>query len=82
MNMKSFQPVVALYLLKVPTGTWSVALLYVFVENDLLLLDFPIIVNGFSMKEKTFSMLQSSKALLPMEVTLLEISTDLRLVHS
>ena len=44
--------------------------MYVFVENDLLLLDFPIIVNGFSIEGENSFDYKKFKALLPMEVTL------------
>ena len=90
--LKSFQPLVALYLSIVPLGTYNFAFSKVFLlKTPRYSLSsykaLPPISNGFSINEIMVCMIgvlstSPSKALYPMFVTLLGIVTEVRLVHS
>jgi len=53
MLLKSFHPSAALYFSIVPWGTYNIALLNVFWEKVLESDIFPVILNGFSIREMT-----------------------------
>jgi hypothetical protein len=65
----------------VPTGTYNVELLNVLSEKELYFEFLPYIVDGFSISETTMGISASPKAASSIDVALLGMVTDLRLLQ-